>query len=416
MNFFINHTILKNLVSLSLVKAIDYIIPLISLPILIRRIGIDSYGVWAFFLVIIGYIGILTDYGISLTGTRDVAVNKKDQEYITLLFNNIIYIKVGLCLLSYSLLCLVVFIYGGEYSFLYYCSIGIIVGQGILPLWFLQGMERMEFISLINGVGRIGYLFFIYFFVYRTDGIIYLVTYQSLSSFAIAIFTIVFIMKKWKICLRAPKAKMLFIYLIDGFDLFLSRFFGLFYKSSPVIILGFFCSPTIVGFFSISDRVIRTIQTVQGIAGDSIFPYFNAVSSQNNLKYFILHRRFIKWVLVISLILCMIVFYSAKIILLALTGEASFESILAIKIMSFIIFFGAGSYYLGVLGLVVSGYKRDFSIATFYAAIITVFLSGVLIYFYGLIGASFGSLLGEFILFFLVSVKYMTMNKGSCFD
>ncbi|HCX7544895.1 oligosaccharide flippase family protein, partial [Escherichia coli] len=65
----IKSRVFLNAVYLFVVQGVTYLVPLITLPYLVRVLGAQSYGVLSFSLAIIQYFILLTDYGFNLSAT-----------------------------------------------------------------------------------------------------------------------------------------------------------------------------------------------------------------------------------------------------------------------------------------------------------------------------------------------------------
>ena len=91
---------LGNFFSLATLQGLNYILPLLTLPYLVRILGADKFGALAFATAIIGYFTVLTDYGFNFTATREVSLNRSNPEKLNEIFNSVMTIKLILFLLS----------------------------------------------------------------------------------------------------------------------------------------------------------------------------------------------------------------------------------------------------------------------------------------------------------------------------
>ncbi|MDQ4622558.1 oligosaccharide flippase family protein [Vibrio cholerae] len=68
--------LLKSIFSLSILKILDYIFPLIILPIVIKSIDISSFGAVSYYLSLSLFYCVIVDFGINVYGTQKVAIIK----------------------------------------------------------------------------------------------------------------------------------------------------------------------------------------------------------------------------------------------------------------------------------------------------------------------------------------------------
>ena len=65
----------KNFSYLSLVQLINYGLPLIIIPFLISKLGLDKFGLINYAVALSSYFLVIVDFGFNLHGTKEVKKN-----------------------------------------------------------------------------------------------------------------------------------------------------------------------------------------------------------------------------------------------------------------------------------------------------------------------------------------------------
>lgn len=72
-NKIIKHSIFKNTLALSIIKILDIILPLITIPYLTRVLSLNDFGLLIISLAIYNLANILTDFGFGLSTPYTIA-------------------------------------------------------------------------------------------------------------------------------------------------------------------------------------------------------------------------------------------------------------------------------------------------------------------------------------------------------
>ena len=147
-----NRTLLENFFSLSALQLVGMILPLITLPYVLRVFGFSNYGYCVFAASLVAYFSALTDFSFKYTATRDVAIFRNSPQKLNLIYSKVLTIKTIFLLLSYLILTVVVCSYSPFYEdrLIYGLTAPILLGQVLFPEWFFQGIEKMKYITFLN--------------------------------------------------------------------------------------------------------------------------------------------------------------------------------------------------------------------------------------------------------------------------
>lgn len=162
-----NRTFLANASFLALMQAANSFLPLLTVPFLVRVLGVELFGQLAFVTAVMYYFFVLTDYGFNLTATRDISINRSDINKVNEIYTCVFFIKAVLIGMSFLLLMVGFFVFPTviENWPLYLCSFFVIVWQSLFPTWFFQGMEKMKYITYLSVLAKILFTVGIFVFV-----------------------------------------------------------------------------------------------------------------------------------------------------------------------------------------------------------------------------------------------------------
>ena len=97
------------MISLSGLQIVTYIFPIIILPYLFRVIGPEKFGLIAFAQAFVQYFMILTDYGFSVSATKEISLCLEDKTKVCNIISAVMTIKTILAFLSLLILCIVIY-------------------------------------------------------------------------------------------------------------------------------------------------------------------------------------------------------------------------------------------------------------------------------------------------------------------
>ena len=132
--------LVENVFSLSVLQVANFILPLVTIPYLVRILGAEKFGLVMFAYAFNQYFVMLVDFGFGLSATREIALSRNNPQKINEIFWSIITIKTVFLMFCFVILFSVVSYFDKFKSDtqIYLLSYGVAVGQAYFPVWFYQ--------------------------------------------------------------------------------------------------------------------------------------------------------------------------------------------------------------------------------------------------------------------------------------
>ena len=372
--------LLENFFSLSILQGVNYILPLITLPYLVRVLGPEKFGLIAFAQAFIQYFNILTDYGFNLSATREISIHRENKEKVSEIFSSVMIIKLGLLVLSFLIMTVIVFSFEKFKKdwLIYYLTFGIVIGQTLFPVWFFQGMEKMKYITFLNITAKLIFTVSIFVFVHEVSDYIYVPLANALGSLISGVLSILLVFKLWNLKMKFPKVREIKDIFLNSTTFFLSRVVITIYTNTTSILLGFMWGYREVTYYNVSYKLVTLIRQPWDILNTAIYPFMSRYRDASFLK------KVIAISFIMATLITIFLYVSSPRIIPLFFGQELLEAVRFFKILIFILPLISIHIFLGSSCLVVFGYQKYFNLSNIYATLIyllvifVLFLSGKL--------------------------------------
>ena len=372
----------SNIGSLYALQIANYVLPLITLPYLVRVLGIQDYGLLAFTYSLIQYFVIITDYGFNLSATRQVAMYKLDEYKLSQVVSAVFFIKTGFMILSALVLSAIVY-FVDEYRtlwVLYVVGFSLVIGNVLFPVWLYQGMEKMAVITILNVSAKAISAVAIFIFVQEKADLPIAVFLQSAGGLFAGLGSI-YVMHQFfpsvRICI--PDVSFIKNTLNEGWHIFVSQLSANLVSNSNVLILGIFHGSHSVGQYAIAEKIIKAAINLQMPVCNAVFPRVGVLFRDSPASARAFLRRIIKYFLPVAATVSLCMLFGADKIILLIAGTSDPEAALLIQIMSLLPITVFLDNIFGTQILLNLGYKRQFMNAILYSGIIAIVLSLILV-------------------------------------
>lgn len=390
---------LGNFLSLATLQGLNYILPLLTLPYLVRVLGAEKFGLIAFATAVVGYFIVLTDYGFNFSATREVANHKDDKTRLVEIFSSVMIIKVLLLLISFIILLLLILCFEkiGNDALLYILTFGTVVGQVLFPVWFFQGVERMKYITIINIISKTIFTAAIFLLVKNTSDYLLVPLLTSVGIIVASLISLYIVFFNFKVRFKFQKISTIQQYLKGGSPLFYTSAMSNLLTSSGVIVLSLVTNNTVVGYFSALEKLFRAVVGLFAPVTQALYPIScNKVQDQSLAKSYITKLLYV----IGGGALCVAVGFAifSEYIVTTMYGKefAAYSYILAT--MMIWLFFGVINNIFGIQYLSASKNDKYYMYSFFIAGIITVLLNILLVPYFLINGILFSMIFGEILL------------------
>ena len=407
----------KNFISLSILKGLNYVFPLITLPYLVRILGPEKYGLVSFAQAFIGHFIILTDYGFNLSATREISINRENKQKILEIFSSVMSVKFILCILSFIILLLFIFFIPKFKNnwLVYVFTFGMVLGNVLFPVWFFQGIEKMKYITIINVIAKSIFTICIFIFIKKVSDFIYVPLVNSIGYLIAGGVSLIIVFKNFGIRFIFPSLKNIKYQLREGWHIFISTISTSLYTTSNVFILGLFANSNIVGYYAAAEKIIRSVQGLLIPISQTVYPHIAKLADVSKEKALDFIWKLMKVVKIGSFIISLLIFIFSKQIVNFLLGHQYQKSIIVLKILSFLPFMIGLSNVLGIQTMLTFKMEKIFSRILIAAGILNIFLALILVPVFYHIGTAISVLSTEIfvtscMIIYLLKKGYLKVN------
>jgi len=269
--------LLENFVSLSALQLVGMLLPLITLPYLLRVLGFSNYGIVILAASLVAYFQSITDYSFKITATRDVAVFRNSPEKLNIIYSKVLIVKGMFLIFSFFIITTIVLLYPPFYEerTVFFLTMPLLLGYGLFPEWFFQGIEKMKYISLLNIGIKLFFTICVFIFITEKEDYWIYPLLQSAGFIGAGLVGQYILIKKYKIKFRWLHFKMVRNTIKDNFPIFINQFLPNLYNNTNTLLLGIFTTTYLVGIYDALKKIIDLCVVLLNVVSRVFFPFLN---------------------------------------------------------------------------------------------------------------------------------------------
>ncbi len=409
-----NKSLIESLFSLSILNGMNVILPLVTLPYILRVIGASHYGSYSYVYILIQYLVLITTYGFNYSATKQISQNRHSIEKINTIYNSVTICRLLLLAVSILIFMLLspLLLNNHTERLLFIMGMGVVIGDIFNPVWLFQGMEKMRYMTIVNIVSKSIFTILIFIFIRQPSDYIYIILFNSCGFLLSGLISSFIAKKQFKIIYKTPKYADIKFQYKEGWELFVSSIGINLYANINIFILKFFVNDAILGIYSAAEKIIKGLKLLGSTISQSLFPHLGYSFKNQTIKQSLrqLKRTAIPFALLLSLFSILTFAFSDALITL-FGGKEYIDGAILIRIMSATILLGGLNSLLGFSGLVNLNYQRNFLIGVVLTGIICIVFLLSFLPIGGVEVAAWTSVLSETILFSIIIISFHKINK-----
>ncbi|MBO5866356.1 MAG: oligosaccharide flippase family protein [Bacteroidaceae bacterium] len=406
--------LIENFFSLSILNALNALLPLVTLPYILHTVGKANYGVYSYVYVVLQYVILFSTYGFNFSATKQISQCRDDARAVSRIYNAVIACK-GIIAISLSVLLLLFsrFVFRDEVGivmFLY--GLGMVIGDVFTPVWLFQGMEKMKYMTIVNASSKMLFTVLIFVVIRTREDFDLLIMLNSFGYLLAGLLSLVLVYRQFHIRFHRTTFKDIISQFKDGSAVFGSTFGMNLYRNANVIILKQFVPDEVVGLYSAAEKVIKGFQSLISPAAQALFPHlslrFKGQTARHNIR--LLRKISLPFTAVVMAVTFCVYVFAPQISDL-LCGKEFIACVPLIRIMTLVILFGEINYLLGIVGLINMDGQHYFFRAVLVTGLFSIVFMLSMAQLYGVMAAAWAMSLSEILLFILCVFSLYRIKK-----
>lgn len=417
--------LVKNVFSIGIIQAANYVFPLLTLPYVTRILGPDRLGVINFAAAFVVYFVLLINFGFDFTATRAIAANRNNLEERSRIFNLVLLAKTLLLAVSIVIFVVLLFVMPqfreekatAIFSFL------ICFAWVVTPNWLFQGMQELTRVAVFNLAAKIIFTILIFVLIREKADYIWQPLAFSVSQILVGVYSFQYAIKRYGISLYRVKTKEALALLWKERIIFFSSAVVNLYTTTNVVLLGFLQTAEQVGYYTAGWRLILIVQQLISVPiSQALFPYIGSAFAQSREKGIDIVRQLFPIITVITIGSSLALYFLGPLVIHIIYGKAFEPAVPVFQTLAFIPLVIGWSNLLGIQTMINLKMDRPFFRITALGAAVSLALNFLLTTRMGFMGSAWSWLLTEMFItacmFFvlyrqgitMIEKKYFTVN------
>lgn len=402
--------IMANISRLGLIQTSNLLVPLITFPYVMIKLGAESFGILVSSLAIVNLMNVVVQWGFELNAIREVANAKSCVVNSSKVYWHYLNAKLVLFILVVSIFYFFVLILEMDSKpvLLVKYTLILILANLLNPIWYYNAIGKMNLIYKHVSVIRYIQIPLTIILVKEPDDIIFAALIGPSTLLFLSIISTILLIKNSNLLNYSFSKYDSIKKITSSKTLFASAMMSSLTQNLPILILGRYTSYDMVAIYGVLDKIRQVYLILMKSINNVLYSHFSGTFVCNNKdSYKSFYKFSIKYLLLNMILLCSVA------LLLILAPERIFGEFKLVKdyfpLLIAILFTTSISSLLGIQWFVARQEGQLFLRGVIFGFLACLILCYQLITIYDVLGAILTLLIAEIVVL-LVLIYYFIRN------
>lgn len=276
-----NTKVVENYAFMTILQVLNICFYLLIYPFLIRVLGAESYGLYAFAIAVVTLFITFVSFGFDLPAAKKIAENTDNKEIMSQVLSEVTATKVLLemvALIIYSCLFLIS-TKMRDNALLFAIVFAQTITNIVFPQWYFQGVQRMRVVTYIQVAFKFATLPFIFWLLRSPDDCWIYALIASVSSVGGGLVAWLIVRFKDGLKMRYVALPAVWRSIREVAPFFLSNVTGVVKEQGIVLLIGQFLGMSEVAIYDLANKIIIIPRTIFSKLNDALYPQMMAQPS-----------------------------------------------------------------------------------------------------------------------------------------
>ena len=281
-----NTKVVENYAFMTILQVLNICFYLLIYPFLIRVLGAESYGLYAFALAVVTLFITFVSFGFDLPAAKKIAEHAGDKEQMSRVLSEVTATKIFLeiaALIIYACL----FLVSGkmrENALLFGVVFAQTITNIVFPQWYFQGVQRMRVVTYIQVAFKVATLPFIFWLLRSPDDCWIYALIVSASSVVGGLIAWLIVRIKDGLKMHYVALPAVWQSIRDTAPFFLTNATSILKEQGVVLLVGQFLGMSEVAVYDLANKIIIIPRTIFSKINDALYPKMMAQPSPTRRK------------------------------------------------------------------------------------------------------------------------------------